>query len=130
MLRCHYLPSDFHPLLMMVGERNDLALLARVLAGFASRPQPVAIHRLPVISYSVCAITLQHYESTGIVLAADGLLWRIDRATAQAYADEIEEMLAEGLQSGSCFLEIGYIDEIRVKISFGEFDDGWLLEEK
>ncbi|WP_333499300.1 hypothetical protein [Kluyvera sp. CHPC 1.2972] len=50
----------------------------------------------------------------------------MDKPTALRYADELKALLDADLLSGSCFLELGYIDEIRVKVTFGEFDDSWL----
>lgn len=133
MLRCHYLPSDFHPLLLIVGERGDMTRLAEVLSDFAEKGTPVAINALPGVSYSSCPMMLKQGEQSdraGMIQLLDGLQWNIDSPMALAYASEMMDMLTQGQHSGSCFLEIGYIDEIRVKVSFGEFDDDWLLEKK
>ena len=43
MLRFEYMPSDFHPLFLFLGEASDLAALAGLLRRFAENPQAVAV---------------------------------------------------------------------------------------
>lgn len=136
MLRCHDLPSDFHPLLLIVGERTDIPSLAAVCSRFAENGIPVALSTLSCVAHSTGPITISRcvgYERPGVFRAVEtgaGLIWRMDKPTAQRYADELKALLDADLLSGSCFLELGYIDEIRVKVTFGEFDDSWLTGEK
>ena len=40
MLRYEYMPSDFHPLFLFLGEAADLAALAKLLRRFAENPVP------------------------------------------------------------------------------------------
>lgn len=136
MLRCHDLPSDFHPLLLIVGERTDIPTLVTVCSRFAENGISVTLSELSCVAYSTGPITISQcaeHERPGVVRATEagaGLIWRMDKPTAQRYADELEALLGADLLSGSCFLELGYIDEIRVKVTFGEFDDSWLTGEK
>ena len=48
MLRFEYMPSDFHPMFLFIGEALDLAALAKLLRRFAEAPQPIAVaERIP-----------------------------------------------------------------------------------
>src|SRR6201992_4128375 len=48
MLRFEYMPSDFHPLFLFLGEGPDLAALAKLLRRFAESPKAFAVaERIP-----------------------------------------------------------------------------------
>ena len=46
MLRIGFLPSDFNPMVLMLGEVEDLRLLAGVLRRFAREPADVRLDEL------------------------------------------------------------------------------------
>ena len=46
MLRIGFLPSDFNPMVLMLGEAEDLRLLAGVLRQFAREQSDVRLDRL------------------------------------------------------------------------------------
>ena len=43
MLRFDYLPSDFNPLFLFLGERQDLTVLAGLLRSFAKSPRQLDV---------------------------------------------------------------------------------------
>ena len=43
MLRFDYLPSDFNPMFLFLGERQDLTALARLLRSFAGSPRELDV---------------------------------------------------------------------------------------
>ena len=43
MLRFDYLPSDFNPMFLFLGERQDLTALAGLLRSFASSPRQLDV---------------------------------------------------------------------------------------
>lgn len=132
MLRFHYMPSDFHPLLLIVGERSDVSELHRFFEGLSSHVTQTDMHELSFVSaasFPVVVIPSDGQSIQGLSLQTEskGMWWEVSPHTASAFADELCEVLEAASNSGSCFLEIGYVGEIRAKVVFGEFDDSYLL---
>lgn len=133
MLRFHYMPSDFHPLLLIVGERSDVSQLQEFFYALSINPRDIDIKELAFVTSATHDVTIklvQDHRTRGLILHRTPELrleWEIDRETAEMFADEIAESLESGNKSGSSFLEIGYVGEIRAKVMFGEFDDSYLL---
>jgi hypothetical protein len=133
MLRFHYMPSDFHPLLLIVGERSDVSQLQDFFAELASNPRDVDVDELSCATSVTHHVTIKFVDTPrGRGLALHGnnqrrLDWEIDSETAVVFAEELTDCLESGTKSGSCFLEIGYVGETRAKVMFGEFDDSYLL---
>lgn len=132
MLRIHYMPSDFHPLLLIVGERSDVLQLQRLFEDLSFKTTKTDMHELEFVaanSYPVVLIFSDAQKVNGLALQGGnkGMWWEINPRTALTFANEIGEALRAGNNSGSCFLEIGYIGEIRAKVVFEEFDDSYLL---
>jgi hypothetical protein len=55
------------------------------------------------------------------------LRWRLDRPTAEIFADMIDELARSDVKSGSQALICGDYREIPVKVSRGEFTDDYLV---
>lgn len=133
MLRFHYMPSDFHPLLLIVGERSDISQLQEFFYELSLNPHDVSIDELPFVSSTTFKVTVKFIDdktSKGLILhriPEKHLDWEIDKETATVFAEELRESIESDNKSGSCFLEIGYVGEIRAKVMFGEFDDSYLL---
>ncbi|QLM09559.1 hypothetical protein HVV52_18225 [Escherichia fergusonii] len=133
MMRCHYLPSDFHPLLLIVCEREELTLLSALLTTFAKDEISLAINEQSFVEYCSSPLIIEKVaigDGVGITkpdYSTQPLHWKLEKHIAAEYSATLEELAGQGTLSGSCFLEIGYIDEVRVKVTFGEFDDSWLL---
>jgi hypothetical protein len=108
MLRVGFLPSDFNPMVLILGESEDLFRLAATLRQFAHHPGelPLAASR---ISLTASAGPL------GVHAAGPGaFVWRLD-ALAQP-----------SRLAGSEILECTTADEIPVKVSRGEYTDDFL----
>ncbi|WP_349975846.1 hypothetical protein [Pseudomonas sp. WHRI 8519] len=133
MLRFHYMPSDFHPLLLIVGERSDVLQLQEFFDAFSVNPRDVDIKKLAFVTSATHDVTIKlvgDHKTRGLIFHRAPELyleWEIDQETAGKFAEEIAESLESGDKSGSSFLEIGYVGEIRAKVMFGEFDDSYLL---
>ncbi len=127
MLRIGFLPSDFHPMLLILGEAEDFRSLAAILRRFAVDRAPVALHALPGIAASV-ALSLAPSAVAGLARrdAAD-FVWRLDAATASDFAARAAALAAPLLRAGADFRTCGGIDEIPVKLSRGEYTDDFLL---
>ncbi len=129
MLRIGFLPSDFNPMLLMLGEAEDLRLLAAVLRRFAREPRDVALEEL-----AFCAAVSTHVTLTGsngplgvaAGPASGSFLWRLNSGLADAFADRIDQLAAPSRTAGSESLECTTEEEIPVKVSRGEYTDDFL----
>jgi hypothetical protein len=129
MMRIGFLPSDFNPMLLILGEAEDFRALADVLRGFARQPEEVRLDRLGFCAATRTPLMLSASAGPlGIHPAADGLyLWRIDPQRAAAFAVQVDSLAEPGRVAGSEMLECRTEDEIPVKASRGEYTDEFLL---
>jgi len=121
MLRVGFLPSDFNPMVLMLGEAEDLHRLAATLRQFARHPTDAAIE------CSSIRLTATG-GPLGIHAAAEPsvFLWRLDPAHAQAFADQIDQLAQPSRVAGSEILACSTGEEIPVKVSRGEYTDDFL----
>ncbi len=128
MLRIGFLPSDFNPMVLMLGEADDLRLLAGVLRRFARELVDVRLDQLGFCNTPRAAITVT--ASPGVPgiqpVVDDGFLWRLDAAQAGGFADQIDRLAIPARTAGSEILECTTAEEIPVKISRGEYTDDFL----
>ena len=129
MLRYGYLPSDYHPMMLVLGEANDLDALAAVLVDFAGQPRTVALDALvPAHPANQAGIELRlgpaglhHGEGEG------RYVWELTPEAARAFADQVGALAAPETTAGSEQLESGCAGEIPVKVSRGEFTEDFLI---
>jgi hypothetical protein len=131
MLRFSYLPSDFHPLVLILGGTEDLTELAAVLHRFAQDTRDVVLEGTKAAAPSDTSLLLTgSAEPTGAHLsagAAKALRWTLTADLAQAFGDEIEALALDPRGSGSVVLTCGHQGEIPIKVSRGEFTDDFLV---
>ena len=129
MLRYDYLPSDYHPMLLLLGEQEELAVLARALQDFAASPRTVALDALVARNpASHVQVTLQPGEG-GLRPEQDNrFTWQITASHAEAFAELVIGLAAPERTAGSEQLETGAESEIPVKVSRGEFTDDFLVD--
>ncbi|MCK1642065.1 hypothetical protein IVA95_32080 [Bradyrhizobium sp. 157] len=132
MLRFDYLPSDFHPLFLFLGEREDLTALAGLLRTFAEGRMRLNVGEQLLAARSKAKLIVVPEEgSTGNYgLKPDGagsFRWGLNAWQAEEIARRIELLAAANNKSGSEIIELGTEDEIPVKISLGEFTDDFLV---
>lgn len=127
MLSFVYMPSDYHPLLLVLGEHDDLDSFSACLASFARQPSDVNL-KLALTARAGGAQVILRPAATDTGLrqeapGADRLIWAITPETATAFADEVARLVADTALAGSVTLEIGVIDEVKVQVSCGEWED-------
>jgi hypothetical protein len=129
-LRLGFLPSDFNPMLLMLGEAEDLRLLAGVLRRFAHELADVRLDQLGFCTSPRTAVTVTASAGApGIQPVADNdFIWRLDTQRAAAFADQIDQLALPSRAAGSEILECTTEEEIPVKISRGEYTDDFLVE--
>ena len=128
MLRYEYMPSDFHPVFLFLGEASDLAALARLLRRFAENPEPIAVaERIPgATSRNTLSLTPADNEF-GMRDLGGRFAWKLTGWQAEQIAERVELLTHRDNKSGSEILEIGSEGEIPVKVSRGEFTDDFLV---
>lgn len=128
MLRFEYMPSDFHPLFLFLGEAADLAALASLLRRFAENPQAAAVaEHIPGAVSRDELVLLPADEEFGMRDLGGRFAWKLTDWQAERIAERIELLTPEDNKSGSELVEIGSEGEIPVKISRGEFTDDFLV---
>ena len=132
MLRIGFLPSDFNPMLLMLGEADDMRSLAGVLRRFAHEQGDVRLQELGFCASARTDVTLTAPPGPlGVQpTSPDGsFLWRLDPATANEFAERIDQLALSSRAAGSEMLECTTEEEIPVKVSRGEYTDDFLLGE-
>ncbi len=133
MLRIGFLPSDFNPMLLMLGDAEDFRALGGVMRNFARQPGDTRIDTMGFCATSNTAVVLTasdgppgiHVQGGGV--QGGGVLWRMDADRATGFAGQMDALADPGLLSGSEMLECSTEDEIPVKLSRGEYTDDFLV---
>lgn len=122
MLRVGFLPSDFNPMVLMLGEAEDLHCLAATLRRFARDPAETPLDASCVrLTASDGPLGIHPADRSG------AFLWRLDSAHAQNFADQIDLLALPERLAGSEILACTTGEEIPVKVSRGEYTDDFLL---
>ena len=132
MLRFDHLPSDFNPMFLFLGEKQDLAALANLLRSFASSHRPLDVREQ--LSGAISRTTLwlvpieDDADDFGMRPERDGFRWAFNSWQAEKIAERIELLTPAHQKSGSDIIELGVEGEIPVKVSLGEFTDDFLVK--
>jgi hypothetical protein len=133
MLRLGFLPSDFNPMLLMLGEAEDLRALAGVLRRFARQGGTVALDEMAFCAAWRTRVMLtdagtEAGEPLGLHSLDDAgcFVWRLDAVRAAAFAEVVEALAAPGRVAGSEILACGVEEEIPAQVSRGEYTDDFL----
>ncbi|MGP0090898.1 MAG: hypothetical protein ACLPKB_13210 [Xanthobacteraceae bacterium] len=131
MLRFGFLPSDFHPLVLFLGEADDMRTFAALLRQFAKDR-----HERRLEASACCApadgaaiLLTQKGPAPGMrptETAGASFIWTVEPWRAQIFADLVEELSDPGRRSGSAMLECEAIGETPVKVSLGEYSEDFL----
>ena len=132
MLRYDHLPSDFHPLFLFLGERDELAALAAVLRSFAENPRTLTLadHLPGARSRAKVKLVAEDGEHGDFGLRADdqgNFRWGLNAWQAERIAERIDALTQPDHKSGSDIIELGVDGEIPIKVSRGEFTDDFLI---
>jgi hypothetical protein len=131
MLRFEYMPSDFHPLFLFIGEGPDLAALAKLLRRFADSPQEMSVaERIPGAASRADLILAPADGEFGMRDTGGKFRWNLNNWQAAQIAERIELLTPKDNKSGSEILEVGSEGEIPVKVSRGEFTDDFLIDRR
>ena len=130
MLRMSYMPSDFHPIVLMIGQAEGVRSLADALDAFAGDGDPLALRDGRGIVSEDTEVTLRVPDNGRIGMfppaAGRDLDWWLTRDDAAAFADEVRALADGGAPSGSVALDCDVLGEVVVKVSIGEWEEGFL----
>jgi len=131
MLRFEYMPSDFQPIFLFIGEGPDLADLARLLRRFAEDPQEIAVgESIPGAKWSVPLMLAPADGEFGMRDLGGKFSWKLNDWQATRIAERIDLLTPADHKSGSEIFEVGSEGEIPVKVSRGEFTDDFLISKR
>jgi hypothetical protein len=131
MLRFEFMPSDFQPIFLFIGEGPDLAALAKLLRRFAESPQEIAVgESIPGAKWSAPLILAPADGEFGMRDLGGKFFWKLNDWQATHIAERIDLLTPAEHKSGSEILEVGSEGEIPVKVSRGEFTDDFLVSKR
>lgn len=129
MLRFGFLPSDFNPMVLMLGETDDLRALAAELRRFAREPAETRLETLAfcaAANETRIALAPAHDAQAGLHPQpgpGHAFRWHVDPRRAAGIADLLDTLADPASRSGSEILEEG---NIALKVSRGEYTDDFL----
>jgi hypothetical protein len=128
MMRIGFLPSDFNPMILMLGEAEDCRALGGVLRRFARDGQDVAFGDLGFCKVIGTDVLLTAAPGSAGVQQCDGhaFIWRVPQDMAAVFADRLDDLADAGRVAGSEDLACSAEDGIAVKVSRGEYTDDFM----
>lgn len=136
MLRMSYMPSDFHPILLVLGQADELLVLADALETFSKQGERLLLNDAGVHSTDTRVELQETQQDSGEKLGlwpisprSMELAWRLPRAYARIFSDEVANLANSGEPAGSTTLECDVLGEVRVKVSIGEWEDNYLTDD-
>jgi|TARA_R110002072_G_scaffold301937_1_gene482970 hypothetical protein len=131
-----YMPSDFHPILLVLGQTEDLMVLADALEKFSEQGGQLVLNDEGVQStdtrVELCEREPDGGEKLGLWPKNSGsmeLAWRLPVGYARIFSDEVANLSASGEPAGSTTLECDVLGEVRVKVSIGEWEETYLTDD-
>jgi hypothetical protein len=130
MMRIGFLPSDFNPMILMLGEAEDCRALGGVLRRFARDGTDVAFSGLGFCHVLGPDVLLTAAPGPAGVQQCkeSAFIWRIPSETAAEFAERLDDLADPGRIAGSEALDCSTRDGITVKVSRGEYTDDFLRE--
>lgn len=136
MLRMSYMPSDFHPILLVLGQAEDLMVLANALEKFSEQGGQMDLNDEGVQSTDT-RVELREQEpdggeKLGLWPKSSGsmeLAWHLPVGYARIFSDEVANLSASDDPAGSTTLECDVLGEVRVKVSIGEWEETYLTDD-
>ena len=128
MMRIGFLPSDFNPMILMLGEAEDCRALGGVLRRFARDGADVSFAELGFCQVAGTDVLLTAASGAAGVQRCEGhaFIWRVPPDLAAGFADRLDDLAEPGRVAGSEELSCSTEDGISVKVSRGEYTDDFL----
>lgn len=135
MLRMGFMPSDFHPVLLVLGQPQHLMKLADALEQFSEQGGSLVLNDEGLFSTDTHVVieecALDDGTKVGLWQRAPGsteLVWRLPKQYAWIFSNEVANLAQGSEVAGSVTLECEVLGEIRVKVSIGEWEEEYLTD--
>jgi hypothetical protein len=127
-MRIGFLPSDFNPMILMLGEAEDCRAMSGVLRRFARDGDDVTLAALGFCQVAGADVLLTAAPGPAGVQRCEGrtFVWRVPRALAAEFAERLDDLAEPGRVAGSEALDCGTRDGIAVVVSRGEYTEDFL----
>jgi hypothetical protein len=127
-MRIGFLPSDFNPMILMLGEAEDCRALGGVLRRFARDGARVSFAGLGFCQVTGPDVVLTAASGAGGVRQAEGdaIIWSVPQDLAAGFAEQLEDLAGTSRIAGCEELRCGAQDGIAVTVSRGEYTDDFL----
>jgi hypothetical protein len=128
MMRIGFLPSDFNPMILMLGEAEDCRALGGVLRQFAREGADISFAGLNFCQMTGPDLLMTAAAGSPGVQACEGhaFIWRIPPGLAASFAERLDDLAGPARVAGSETLDCGTEDGIAVKVSRGEYTEDFL----
>jgi hypothetical protein len=128
-IQAHYLVSDFDPKVLILGDQVEFQAMKRFFQQFLEKDDFQADFQSVGVTQSNFELQTHKVKGLGRGLFKQGnvLILQLSQDQIQRYIDEIDEFLDMNSQAGSCILDLLIVDEIRIQLSFGEFDQDYFI---
>ncbi len=128
MMRVGFLPSDFNPMILMLGEAEDCRALGGLLRQFARDGADISFAGLNFCQVTGPDILLTAAPGPAGVQACEGhaFLWRIPPDLVADFAERLDDLAGPGRIAGSEALVCGTEHGITVTVSRGEYTEDFL----
>jgi len=128
MMRIGFLPSDFNPMILMLGEAEDCRALGGVLRRFAREGEDISFAELKFCQVAGADVLLTAAPGPFGVQRCEGhaFIWRVPQDVAAGFAERLDDLAEPGRVAGSEDLDCGTDDGIAVRVSRGEYTDDFL----
>jgi hypothetical protein len=128
MMRIGFLPSDFNPMILMLGEAEDCRALGGVFRRFARDGADVVFADLKFCRMTGVEVRLTASSGPPCVEQHTGhaFVLRVPSGTAAGFAEQLDDLSEPHRVAGSETLDCGTEDGIAVKVSRGEYTDDFL----
>jgi hypothetical protein len=130
-----YMPSDFHPVLLVLGTPPQLLVLAELFERFSQAGDDLALNEHGVFSTDT-RVVLEEIDLDGGAKPGlwpgeepGALVWRLPKRYAWIFSNEVANLANSGDAAGSATLECDVLGEIRAKVSIGEWEDDYLTDD-
>lgn len=135
MLRMSFMPSDFHPILLILGAKPELIKFSNILEDFSKKGTNVSLTDSGVFSTDTSVELLEikagSNDAPGVWRSPDDdnkLIWKLPKNFAWIFGNEVANLAMSGECAGSVTLECEVLNEIRIKVSVGEWEDHYLTD--
>ncbi|HEX3575929.1 MAG TPA: hypothetical protein VHU42_15110 [Rhodopila sp.] len=127
-MRIGFLPSDFNPMILMLGEAEDCRALGGVLRRFAHDGADVSFGELGFCQVAGTDLLLTAAPGQLGVQRCEGhaFIWRVPQDLAARFAERLDDLAEPERVAGSEELACDTGDGITVKVSRGEYTDDFL----